>query len=279
MSKIVVHDGKAHQDDFLAACVCLHKLNTNVFRQPCDEKMLADPDVWVLDQGRSFDPKLHNFDHHQLEQEICAFTMVLDYFYGKDYRIYMPNLQFVEIFDSYGPIRAAEFAGIDQNKLEVVYSPVNNAMMAVFSKINGMVRDPMLSIMGDIGEEICKQIETTEQLLKIVDQAKRMEIEINNHRIHVLDTTECKVPEGFKHDQLPTKIYSKIKDYYPDVILTIDSRQNGFRMVSTNTNTLKFKENEKSYFTHNSGFLVGFQEYKDHEIILKQHVLINKNEK
>lgn len=275
MYKIIVHDGKAHQDDFLAACVCLYKLKTDVYRQPCDENMLADSDVWVLDQGRSFDQKLHNFDHHQLEQEICSFTMVLDYFYGKEYRTYMPNLQFVEIFDSYGPIRAAEFAGINQDKLEVVYSPINNAMMALFSRIKGQVCDPMLSIMKGIGEEICKQIETTEILLQIIDGAER--IQINN--IHILDTTKCKMPEGFQHDQLPTKIYSKIKDYYPDVILTIDSRQNGFRMVSTNTNTLKFKENEKSYFTHNSGFLVGFKEYADYEIILKQHTVTSKNEK
>lgn len=279
MAKIVVHDGKAHQDDFLAACVCLHKLNMNVYRQPCDETMLADPNIWVLDQGRIFNPQLHNFDHHQLEQEICAFTMVLDYFYGKDYRTYMPNLQFVEIFDSYGPIKAAEFAGIHQDKLEVVYSPVNNAMMAVFSKIKGQVFDPMLSIMGEIGQEICKQIETTEQLLKIVDEAKRIEVDVNGCCVHILDTTECKVPEGFKHDQLPTKIYSKVKDYYPDVILTIDSRQNGFRMVSTNTNTLKFKENEKAYFTHNSGFLIGFNQYADYEAILKEHTTISKNEK
>ena len=89
--------------------------------------------------------------------------------------------------------------------------------------------------------------------------------------VKILDNVNCKLPEGFKHDVLPTKLYSKIKDIYPEVILTKDSRQDGYRMVSTNTDCLKFLPNPHSYFVHNSGFLVGFKKYEDYMIILKNY--------
>jgi len=73
-NKILVHDGKAHQDDFLAACVCIYKLNAPAFREKFKEEDLKNPNCWVLDQGRSFDTTLNNFDHHQIKKEICAFT-------------------------------------------------------------------------------------------------------------------------------------------------------------------------------------------------------------
>jgi len=272
--KIIVHDGKAHQDDFLGACVCLYKLNAPVYRQKYTEEMLKDPNCWVLDQGLSFDHELHNFDHHHIEQEICAFTMVLDYFYGKDYRIYMPNLQFIEIFDSYGPIRAAEFVGMHQDNFDKIWSPINTAIIRIFSSIEGEVTGYIFELMRDIGKEVCSQIEQTKELLEILETSNYFEF----NDIKVLDTTKCVVPQGFKHDQLPTKIYSKLKEINPEVILTIDSRQNGFRMVSINSDSLKFKPNEMAYFTHNSGFLTGFKEYSDYEKILtdlakKSHLL------
>jgi hypothetical protein len=56
------------------------------------------------------------------------------------------------------------------------------------------------------------------------------------------------------------------------VILTRDPRQEGFfRLVSINTDTLRFKPNPMSCFTHNSGFLTVFRNYDDHRAILKDY--------
>jgi hypothetical protein len=267
--KIVVHDGRAHTDDFLAACVCYYKLGFDVFRQGFSAEMLENPDIWVLDQGRIFNPDLHNFDHHQIEKELCAFTMVLDYFYSDiNYREFMPNLQFIEIFDSYGPIRAADFVGIKPDNLELVSSPIQSALLKSFSKIQGQVQEPFLPIMKLIGGEICKKIEDVQILDKCLDSSKVFDF----MEIKVLDTTGCPVPKGYEHDQLPTKSWCKKNKINPVVILTRDTRQNGFRMVSINTNTLKFSHCDKAYFTHNSGFLVGFKEYSDYAYILANHV-------
>jgi len=262
---IIVHDGRAHADDFLAACVCLYKLDEPVYRQSASSAMLDDQKCWVLDQGRKFEPHLHNFDHHQIEEEICAFTMILDYFFGKDYRIFMPNLRFIEIFDSYGPERASEFVGIKQEDLEKVTSPIHVSLIRSFSKIEGLVQEPFASIMKFIGQEICEQIEGNKQMLSTLTNDSKT---IEHQGILILDTTNCVPPNGFKHEQLPTKAWSKMNNVDPVVILTRDSRQNGYRMVSINTKTLKFKPNDKCYFVHNSGFLCGFEKYDDYSEIL-----------
>jgi hypothetical protein len=263
--QIIVHDGKAHADDFLAACVCHYKTGGEVFRSAFAESMLRDPNFWVLDQGRRFEPHLHNFDHHQIEEETCAFTMVLDHFYGKDYREYMPNLRYLEIFDSYGPKRAAEFAGIGEDSLELVTSPIHSSLLKAFSKIEGKVGNPFIGLMGQMGQEICEQIEVKKQLFDILSNQSNM---IDHEGIPVLDTTGCMMPEGMQHDQLPTKLWSKINGLSPLVILNIDSRGNGYRMVSINTEALKFLPNEKSSFTHNSGFLTVFSNIEDYHTIL-----------
>ena len=277
MNKILVHDGKAHTDDFLASCVCLHKVpNSSLFRLPfVTENQLLDKNCWVLDFGRNFDVDLHNFDHHQIEEEICSFTMVLDYFYGKKYRKYMPQLRFIEIFDSYGPKKAAEFAKLNIDDLDVVFSPISQSMLGLFSRISGEVADPLLTVMKKIGLEVCEQIENTDFLLSLLDNSNYFEY----GKLKILDVTKCSLPEdiisqkNIRPDNLPTKIYSKIHGITPDIILTIDSRQFGFRMVSTNTDVVKFTSCEKAYFTHNSGFLTGFKKFEDYRYILDNHTI------
>jgi hypothetical protein len=268
--KIVVHDGRAHADDFLAACVCRHRLGYPVYRQPFDDSMLGDSSVWVLDQGRRFDPLLHNFDHHQIDEEICAFTMVLDHFYGRGYREYMPNLRYLEIFDSYGPKKAAEFAGIKEDSLDLITSPIHTSLLKAFSSIEGEVGSPFIELMGQMGEEICGQIETKEGLLAILTNQATL---FGYNGISVLDTTSCAVPEGMGQDQLPTKMWCKKNGFNPEVILNVDSRGNGYRMVSINTDSLRFLPNDKSTFTHNSGFLTVFPDLMDYQTILSTYVV------
>jgi hypothetical protein len=266
--KIITHDGKAHQDDFLGTCVCIFKLNAPAFRKKFTSEELSDPSCWILDQGRSFESELHNFDHHQLEEEICAFTMVLDHFYGKEYRKFLPQLKYVEIFDSYGPSAAAKFAEMPVDSIEIISSPVHTSMMRVFSKIDGEILNPIYSVMKEIGRDICEQIENVDLFFKILGDSRFFDY----NGIKIFDVTQCEMPQGFKHDQLPTKMFCKTRGLEPQLILTKDSRQNGFRLVSINTNSIKFLQNELSYFTHNSGFLTNFFKYEDYRKIIDNYV-------
>lgn len=270
---IVVHGGRAHDDDFLAACVCLHKVGGSVFRAPATQEMLSDPDFWVIDQGMRLEPELHNFDHHQMDREVCALTLLLDHFYGGDYRESMPSLRFMEIADSYGASKAAQFAGVAQDTLRITSSPIRAAMLKAFSGIEGQVEGAVQEIMKMIGGEVCRQIEESKILFDVLTTHYSI---FERSGIKVLDTTRCVLPPGVSHDQLPTKAWCRAKGVNPTVILTKDTRQEGsYRMVSVNTESVRFLPNEKSQFTHVSGLLTSFVEYSDHVHILDNHVARN----
>jgi hypothetical protein len=86
-----------------------------------------------------------------------------------------------------------------------------------------------------------------------------------------MNVVDCKIEEGFSVEELPTKKYCKLSKKEADVILTKDNRGGGYRMISNNTDKLKFLPNKKAYFTHNSGFLVAFKELNDYTDILSNH--------
>ena len=271
---IIVHDGKAHTDDFLATCVLLHKLNCRAIRTKANQEHLDDPNCWVIDQGRDFNPDLKNFDHHHMHEEICALTMVLDYYYGKGYRETIPQFRFIEIMDSYGPKAASKFCNVNEEALEIVYNPICSSMIDVFSKVVGELNDPLYSVMKMMGESICQYIENTQKLLNMIGNGVEF-VEFKN--LSVMNVLNCKLEEGFSIEELPTKKYCKLNKKEADVILTKDSRGGGYRMVSGNTDKLKFVPSENAYFVHNSGFLVGFKNLDDYKIILNQAIESNSN--
>lgn len=268
---IIVHDGKAHHDDFLATCVLLHKLNCKAFRIKFTEEHLSNPDCWVIDQGRDFNPELHNFDHHQIKEEICAFTMVLDHFYGKNYRELFPQLRFIEIMDSYGPKAATRFANTTEEVLELTNNPINAAIISLFSNVSGELVDPLYSVMKQMGESFCSFLENTNKLLKMIENGVQFE-EVKG--LKIINILNCQMEEGFETEELPTKKYCKINKIDVDIVLTKDPRSGGYRMISNNTDKLKFMPNDKAHFTHNSGFLVSFKNLEDYKTIIEEHSLI-----
>jgi hypothetical protein len=271
---IIVHDGKAHHDDFLAACVLIHKTNQRALRLKATEEHLNDPEYWVVDQGLQFDQALHNFDHHHIDEKICGFTMVLDYFYGKEYRNFYPELKLVEIHDSFGPIEAAKTFNITEGKVNNIFSnPICSAMLSIFSKIEGEINDPMYSIMKDIGKIICENIENHKTYMEIIKNGVQI---YSFDDVKIMDVTCCEVTEGFKFENLPTKKYCKDNNIEIDVVLTKDSRnKKGYRMISNNTDKIKFLPNNLASFCHNSGFLISFDYFADYKQILLNHAKIN----
>lgn len=259
---IVVHRGRAHVDDFLASCVCVHKTGMPLFRMDADQKMMDDPSCWILDQGLRFEPELHNFDHHHLNEKICSLTMLLDYFYDPSYRSHMPQLAYIEIHDSVGSSKAAKFAGISYDGLEVASSLVQHLVLKSFSGMEGRVDDPMLSLMSSMGGELCGRIEELPFLLGQLDASAKI---LNFSGLKVLDVTKCFSNEP---DRLPTKSWCEQRGISPSVILTKDSRKAGhYRMVSVNK-SVRFRPNPLCEYTHPSGFLTVFENLEDWTKIL-----------
>lgn len=262
LGMIVVHRGRAHVDDFLAACVCLHKTSMPLFRMDADSATLDDPSCWVLDQGMRFEPHLHNFDHHHLAERICSLTMVLDYFYDASYRLHFPQLAYIEIHDSAGSSKAGRFAGLPYEGLEISSSLMQHLLLKSFSKIEGRVEDPFASIMSSMGGELCGRIEELPMLISELDNKAKI---IDFYGFKVLDVTNCLSEEP---DRLPTKSWCEVRGIAPSLILTRDSRKKGqTRMVSVNK-SIRFIQNPDCKYTHPSGFLTVFEKFEDWERIL-----------
>lgn len=269
---IIVHDGKAHIDDFLATCILLYKLDCKAYRTKFTQEHLSDPKYWVIDQGMDFNPELHNFDHHHIKEEICSATMVMDYFYGKNYRDKFPTFRFIEIFDSYGPKAAAKFLNTTEEVLELSNNPICSAIIELFSNVSGELTDPLCSVMKEMGKSICCFIEKTDKLLKIVENGVEF---VKFKDLTIINVLNCKLENDVKIEELPTKKYCKINKIEADIVLTKNSRGAGYRLISNNTDKIKFLQNEKCSFVHNSGFLVCFDKLEDYQTIISEHSLIN----
>lgn len=264
MAKIVVHHGRSHVDDFLAACVCVHKTGLPLFRCPVNSGMLDDPSCWVLDQGSRFEPELRNFDHHHTDEEICSLTMVLDYFYGKSYREHFPQFSYIEIHDSHGASKAAKFAGLPPDGLEIASSLVQRFVLSAFSRIEGEVGDTFYPLMLEVGREMCEKIENISYLMEELDRSARL---VDLEGLVVLDVTTC---ETQTPDQLPTKSWCRNRNVSPAAILTKDSRaQESYRLVSVDRSKIIFRENPLCSFVHSSGFLAAFGRLEDWRAILE----------
>lgn len=267
-SKIVVHKGQAHADDFLASCVAYAKWQVPVERRDFTDQDLNDNTVIVLDQGREYEPEKGNFDHHQTNDEVCAFTQVMDYLYGKDYRKFMPELKFVEIFDSQGPQKAAKFAKTTEETLEIVNSVVARFVLRAFSQIEGIVPTEYLTVMKDIGKSLIESVEDSKKGWEILENNAKLE---QHDDIVVLKTDDCEfVKEGF---HLPTKLWCKKKGYQPNVIFGKNTRGGGYCLLSINTESLKFLNSPSASFTHATGFLTVFPNKEEYLNILKNYTV------
>ena len=250
-------------DDFLASCVCVHRTGLPLYRIVAEPAMLDDPSCWVLDQGFRFEPELHNFDHHQTGDAICSLTMVLDHFYGGSYRDHIPQFSYVEIHDSQGSSKAAKFAGLSLEGLEVAGSLVQHFVLKAFSRIEGEVADPFYSVLREVGSELCSRIETVSALSLELDRSARI---VEKDGLKVLDVTACETDEP---DQLPTKSWCRKNNLSPAAILTKDARIPGsYRLVGVDRSKITFGESHLCSFVHASGFLAVFERLEDWESIL-----------
>lgn len=266
MIKIVTHNGGAHVDDFLASCILLCNLDDAILcRQPATEEDLNDPNVWVIDQGRQYNSKLNNYDHHHLETEKCAVTMLLDDIaYSITYRELFPEWKFIEQADSRGPFVAGRLFGDGAGKYaEYTRSPIVGALLKRFSKCEGLVVDEaLLNIMKGIGESIFEDFWKMEALLMEIGSYHKM-LEYGGYSILDVSSSNCPA-------QLPTKQWSKINNVSPDIILAKNYRGNGgYRMIRTNDSTISFNDKHPSVtFAHITGFLVCFDDRENFKQII-----------
>lgn len=163
-TKIITHYGKAHRDEFLACCVILFQEYRNgrlcyIERRVASQTDLANPNVWVVDTGNEYAPDRLNFDHHHLQNDMCALDMVLRHVLGENaysnYRAVSPWLKSTTAQDNGGAKIAADKLGLELNVYMATRSPIEKFVLDRFAETMVIHCESHIAIlMRDIGRMI-----------------------------------------------------------------------------------------------------------------------------
>lgn len=168
VTKIVVHPGTAHGDDFLACCILAAKFSVPIERREPTQDDLDNPDILVLDVGGRFEPEKLNFDHHQDLTIPCSLVLVLQRLglhekFQCAYRWY----ENVDLRDRRGAKALAEKYELSDEQMLELGSPVHTALMKLFevdtyfapSQYGTNFIFPIYDVMRMIGTELISYAE------------------------------------------------------------------------------------------------------------------------
>lgn len=142
ISKIIVHAGAAHLDEYMAVALLLADIKLSggnplipIFRRDPTQAELDDPSTAVIDVGMVHDPKRLCFDHHQLTRGTreSAMGLVADYLgiretIGKLF----PWFETRVAVDSIGPFATANAAGVEWARVAKFLGPFEEICLAQF---------------------------------------------------------------------------------------------------------------------------------------------------
>ena len=262
---IVTHPGGAHKDDFLACSVLLSNHPVSIFRRDPTEQELEDPEVAVVDIGHQHDPKLNNFDHHQLPRDhepTCALSLVLQKFeIYEDTKEFCSWLETTEWFDCRGPHDTAEWLGVDREAMAKLNSPLDVTMFQAFAKQKEHhPGEPVWEVMKMMGTDLVQYVTGLRGRINQVAKIEEFwDLGQGEDMIKVafVPRTEPEVEEAsgglawrIKELGLEEEVVAMV---YPD------SRGEGYGMRRYDDNLAldfsQLSEQPDVHFTHNRGFI------------------------
>ena len=262
---IITHPGGAHKDDFLACSVLLSNHPVSIFRRDPTEQELEDPEVAVVDIGHQHDPKLNNFDHHQLPRDhepTCALSLVLQKFeIYEDTKEFCSWLETTEWFDCRGPHDTAEWLGVDREAMAKLNSPLDVTMFQAFAKQKEHhPGEPVWEVMKMMGTDLVQYVTGLRGRINQVAKIEEFwDLGQGEDMIKVafVPRTEPEVEEA--SGGLAWRIKELGLDEEVVAMVYPDSRGEGYGMRRYNDSPVvdfsKLSEEPEVHFTHNRGFI------------------------
>jgi uncharacterized UPF0160 family protein len=264
---IWTHNGLAHRDDFLSACILLASYNVgSIFRRPSQEyninSKLSD-DIW-FDVGNTVDYTQKVFDHHQVKQPLdkpeCAFSLVLQYITGLSYDELKSNytqFDFIVRQDNFGPIAAYKQcfnAEVSISTFAETMSPIEMYCLEEFSRLNEIKADSDLArLMTVIGKEIIAKIYSNKSFKKSLPKLVKS---FTNGKVIAIDSVISRDQSIF----LDKYLSRKYKGY---LVKVSRSSQNPKQWCALRLNDkLNFNnmQNADTSFIHTNGFFAVWNE-------------------
>jgi len=173
-SGIVTHSGGPHMDDLISVCIVLAMDNDIkcVERRPVEPEEIADPAVWVLDQGEVYDPEKRNFDHHQFPAGTrrCTLSLIADHFNLRNDLDEMVWFRTLVLDDTLGPIKTAGELGCSATLLKgLLRGPINGFVLARFEQTKKLDSDSeLIKLLSAIGTHIVTDIRNKKERIQLI---------------------------------------------------------------------------------------------------------------
>ena len=183
-SKIVTHSGGPHMDDLISVCIVLAMDNDIkcVERRPVEPGEIADPAVWVLDQGEVYDPEKRNFDHHQFPAGTrrCTLSLIADHFNLRNDLDEMVWFRTLVLDDTLGPIKTAGELGCSATLLKgLLRGPINDFVLARFEQTKKLDSDSeLIKLLSAIGTHIVTDIRNKKERIQLIREKAEF-VEVN----------------------------------------------------------------------------------------------------
>jgi len=240
---IITHPGSAHFDDITGVGLILAVYENTPFRIERREPTSAElnnPEIWVVDVGRRYEPDKRNFDHHQSMDCPAAFVLVADYLGLKEILSVEPWWDFKEHVDRFGAVNASRKfnAGDDL----VNRNPIEDWLTSSFS-FDAQACLPELRSYG----------------LFLIRDARRLKKQIdywkNSRRLEIKGV---KAMIGEVRESAGLEEFRRIAADPPDIVISLDRRGEGWRLFRYDGAPVDFQRiagRPEVSFAHKSGFL------------------------
>ncbi len=173
-SRIVTHGGGPHMDDLISVCIVLAMDNDVkcVERRSVEPEEIADPAVWVLDQGGVHAPGKRNFDHHQFPAGTrrCTLSLLAEHFDLKKDLDEMVWFRTLVLDDTLGAIKTAGELDCSATLLKgLMMGPVNEFILARFEQAKKLDSDSeLVKLLAAIGTHIVTDIKNKKERLQLI---------------------------------------------------------------------------------------------------------------
>jgi hypothetical protein len=161
-------------DDLISVCIVL-AMDSDikcVERRPVEPEEIADPTVWVLDQGGVHDPGKRNFDHHQFPAGTrkCTLSLLADHFDLKSDLDETVWFRALVLDDSLGAIKTAGELDCSATLLKgLMRGPINKFVLARFEQAKKLDSDSeLIKLLSAIGTHIVTDIRNKKERIQLI---------------------------------------------------------------------------------------------------------------
>ena len=253
---IVTHPGGAHFDEVTAISLVMAAypgVSFNIQRRQPAQEELDDPEVWVIDTGRRYEPDKRNFDHHQDANLPASFVLLARYLGLLEIMSIMPWWHFKDSVDRIGARRSSTVFGAGDDLVN--RNPVEMWLVDQFAS------DPRstLPLLRTFGSRLIEDARTLKKQIEFWKSSRRLVIA--GVPVAIGETKESAGLEEFR----------RLDEHPPDVVISLDSSGDGWRLFRYEGAPVDFSRISNSpeiAFAHNTGFMAKTRERLSMDVLI-----------